>query len=103
MIDIKAIKRGLLSNVPIISVADKMTFGKYKNTNISDLVCTRPGYLLWLERNGVVRLEQTLKKMVKETVSRESMRDAMFDSMCDEYYGDYDDFGLTAYDLGADF
>jgi len=101
-ISIKSIKKGLLDGIPMIDYSSQLQFGRYKGSYISNLANTRPSYLLWLERNSYIVLEQTLRNKMKETVRKTNMRDAMFDSMYDNDFDDSDDYGLTAYDLGAD-
>jgi len=54
---------------PKLGLSDKLTFGKFKDCRICDILEDNYEYLIWAEKNGYVKFQQIVIETIQETAS----------------------------------
>lgn len=60
---------------PKLQLTDKLTFGKFKDCRICDIIPDHYEYLIWAESNGYVKLQQEVKDLIAETANSSNWED----------------------------
>lgn len=54
---------------PKLGLTDKLTFGKFKDCRICDLIEDQYDYLIWIEKEGYVKYQQIVVETIQETAN----------------------------------
>ena len=54
---------------PKLSLTDKLTFGKFKDCRICDIIEDHYEYLIWVEKQGFVKFQQIVIETIQEQAS----------------------------------
>ena len=65
---------------PKLGLTDKITFGKFKDCRVCDVVQDHYEYLIWAEKQGYVKFNREVEVLICETASFEKWEAPVEDS-----------------------
>lgn len=71
---------------PKLGLLDKLTFGKFKDCRICDIIKDHYEYLIWAEKQGYVKFQQIVTETIIEAANFETFIEPVADSKRQDIY-----------------